>query len=193
MRIAISGTHCCGKSTLIDEFLVAHPGFTHEPEPYVVLQDDYGELFAAEPSADDFYKQLEFNAGRLHRYHSGARVIFERSPADFLAYLLALNDLRRDEDAARLTDMALPAVRHALQFLDLIVFLPLNDVGVDAISDSEDPELRDAVDSRLVEIFNDDALDLFKADRPVILEAGGSTSRRLRLLDRTLVKLAGGP
>jgi uridine kinase len=24
MRIAISGTHCSGKSTLIDEFLIAH-------------------------------------------------------------------------------------------------------------------------------------------------------------------------
>ena len=40
MRVAISGTHCCGKSTLIDEFLSAHPDFAHEPEPYTVLQED---------------------------------------------------------------------------------------------------------------------------------------------------------
>ena len=42
MRVAISGTHACGKSTLIDEFLLVHPEFTHEPEPYTVLDEDYG-------------------------------------------------------------------------------------------------------------------------------------------------------
>src|SRR6185295_8260084 len=101
MRIAISGTHCCGKSTLIDQFLLAHPDFAHEPEPYEALQDDYGETFAAEPCAEDFYRQLEYNAGRLREYGRGDRVIFERSPADYLAYMLALSALHRDRDASR--------------------------------------------------------------------------------------------
>jgi predicted ATPase len=107
MRIAVSGTHCCGKTTLVDEFLLAHQEFAHEPEPYAVLQDDHGEVFAAEPSADDFYHQLEFNVSRLRRYSSGDRVIYERSPADFLAYLLALNELGRDADALQLANSSL--------------------------------------------------------------------------------------
>jgi len=41
MRIAVSGTHGTGKSTLIDEFLGAHPDFVHEPEPYAVMVDDF--------------------------------------------------------------------------------------------------------------------------------------------------------
>jgi hypothetical protein len=68
MRIAISGTHCSGKSTLIDEFLLAHPEFTHEPEAYEALQEDHGETFSAEPNAEDFYRQLEYNVGRLRQY-----------------------------------------------------------------------------------------------------------------------------
>ncbi|MEP7274548.1 MAG: hypothetical protein ABI882_23865, partial [Acidobacteriota bacterium] len=68
MRVAISGTHSCGKSTLVDEFLLVHPDFTHEPEPYTVLEEDYGEVFAAEPSPEDFFRQLEFNIDRLRSY-----------------------------------------------------------------------------------------------------------------------------
>ena len=61
MRIAVSGTHCTGKSTLIDEFLRVHPDFVHEPEPYTVLVEELGEEFSAEPCVEDFQRQLEFN------------------------------------------------------------------------------------------------------------------------------------
>ena len=57
MRVAISGTHCCGKSTLIDAFLSSHDTYSHEPEPYEALQDLYGEDFGAEPGADEFSAQ----------------------------------------------------------------------------------------------------------------------------------------
>ena len=79
MRVAISGTHCCGKSTLIDEFLMVHPEYSHEREPYAVFEEDYGEMLAAEPSAEDFHRQLEFMVERLETYRSGDRVIFIRS------------------------------------------------------------------------------------------------------------------
>ena len=46
MRIAVSGTHCSGKSTLINEFLAAHPEFTYEPEPFVTMVEEYGEEFS---------------------------------------------------------------------------------------------------------------------------------------------------
>ena len=186
MRVAVSGTHCCGKSTLIDEFLLAHPDFTHEPEPYAVLEEDYGEVFAAEPSPDDFYRQLEFNVDRLRRYQPGERVIFERSPVDFLAYLLALNDLRRGESTMRRIERSLGMMMEAIQLLDLIVFVRLNDEDGIVMSDSEDPELRRAVNDRLAGIFNDHDFNLFTSDRPVVLEAMGSTTQRLRMLESAL-------
>lgn len=96
MRIAISGTHCCGKSTLIEAFRLRHRDYVHEPEAYEALQEFYGEGFGDEPTADDFYRQLEYQVDRLRQYGVGDRVIFERSPVDYLAYLLALGDLDRD-------------------------------------------------------------------------------------------------
>jgi predicted ATPase len=92
MRIAISGTHASGKSTLIEAFLATQPGYTFEPEPYTVLEELYGEVFARNPTVDDFERQLEYQMEVLARYSASDRVISERSPADFLAYMLALGD-----------------------------------------------------------------------------------------------------
>jgi hypothetical protein len=187
MRIAVSGTHCCGKSTLIDAFLIAHPDFAHEPEPYIVLQEDYGEIFASEPSADDFYRQLEFQVDRLHCYKPGDLVIYERSPVDFFAYLLALNDLHKDSQTMQLIESSYDIVRDAIQLLDVIVFLPLNDNDDGTvISDSEDPALRIAVNDRLTSIFNNDDFNLFISNRPLIVEAIGSTPQRLQILESFL-------
>src|SRR4029453_1767913 len=90
MRIAVSGTHGVGKSTLIDEFLRKHPEFVHEPEPYTVLVEDLGEEFSDEPRVEDFHRQLEFNIDRLRQHTPGEKVIYERCPIDFLAYIDAL-------------------------------------------------------------------------------------------------------
>src|SRR5215203_6027871 len=117
MRIAVSGTHGVGKSTLIDEFLRERPEFLHEPEPYTVLLEDLGEEFSEEPCVDDFLRQLEFNIERLDQHAAGTNVIYERCPLDFLAYIDALDQ--------RTTETVLGPVTNALHNLELIVYLPL--------------------------------------------------------------------
>ena len=185
MRVAISGTHCCGKSTLIDAFLLGHGDYVHEPEAYEALQEVYGEAFAEEVSAEDLYRQLEYHVGRLQQYCVGDRVIFERSPADYLAYLLALEDLDRDAADSRLTERAIEVARGAIASLDVIVYLPIT--REDRGPDSEDLELRSAMDARLGSILIDDDLDLFTERRPEILPAYGTTARRLRAQDLLFV------
>src|ERR1700741_5357031 len=118
MRVAVSGTHGVGKSTLIDEFLRRHPEFVHEPEPYTVRVEDLGEEFSAEPSVQDFRRQLEFNIERLSQHAPGENVIYERCPVDFLSYIDALD--RKSAEA-----FVEPVVK-AMQHLDLILYLPLN-------------------------------------------------------------------
>jgi hypothetical protein len=184
MRVAVSGTHCCGKSTLIDAFLSGHSDYVHEPEAYEALQDLYDENFAAEPSADEFYRQLEYHVGRLHAYRTGDCVMFERSPADYLAYLLALGDLDRDTADAQLVERSLEVVRGSIALLDAIVLLRANGDG--GVPDSEDPELRRAVDIRLEGILLDDEFGLFTASHPTVIEAHGTTGQRLRTLEMAL-------
>jgi hypothetical protein len=182
MRIAVSGTHCSGKTTLIEEFLRAHPEFGHEPEAYTVMVDDFGEEFSSEPGADDFYRQLEFDVYRLSGRPPDVSVIIERSPIDYLAYLLALKDLKRDK-VDDVVEIALPLVREAIQNLDLIVFLPLDAAHAIELRDDEDPKLRRATDRRLAAIFGDDEYDFFNAGDLAIVEVRGSTAQRLKTLE----------
>ena len=176
MRIAVSGTHCTGKSTLIDEFLKAHPEFAHEPEPYTVMVEDLGEEFAAEPCVEDFYRQLEFNIDRLQQHARGERVIYERCPLDFLAYIDALDP--------KSAEALLDPVSDAMRNLDLIVYLPLTDTALD----SEYPKLQKAVDRRLSAIFRDDKFNILSSCNAAIIEAIGSTAQRLRIIESHLVQ-----
>ena len=175
MRIAVSGSHCVGKSTLIDAFLRAHPDFIHEPEPYDVLVDEFGEDFAAEPCVEDFLRQLEFNLQRLKQYANDAKVIYERCPIDFLAYVECLSQ----------TDIALRTeVTQALHNLDLIVYLPVDN----AIEVDEFPKLRKAVDRRLSEIYREDDLGIMTETNLTVIEAIGPTDKRLRVVESILAK-----
>lgn len=175
MRIAVSGAHCTGKSTLIDEFLRVHPDFVHEPEPYTVLVEELGEEFSAEPCVDDFLRQLEFNIDRLRQHERGERVIYERCPIDLLVYI---------ECVAPQTTSVLNKILETMQRLDLIVYLPI-DKTIDA-GDEEFPKLRKAVDRRLNAIYNEDDLGIISATNLKIVEATGPIERRLRTLESAM-------
>ena len=166
MRIAVAGTHGVGKSTLIEEFLRLHPEFEHEPEPYAVMVEDYGEEFSAEPCVEDFLRQLEFNLERLGQH--GKNVIYERCPLDFIAYIHALESSVSDALMQRISD--------AMQELDMIVYLPLDDT-----SDGEYPKLRRAMDHQLNEILT--------STNVTVVEAAGSTAQRLRAVENALTDI----
>lgn len=170
MRIAVSGTHCVGKSTLIDEFLRVHSDYIHEPEPYTTLVEDLGEEFSAEPCVDDFLRQLEFSITLLAKHARGEKVIYERCPLDFLAYIEAL-------EPDRVHDLLGP-ISTAVKNLDLIVYLPI-ETGLDYDIDAEYPKLRKAVDRRLNAILLDDEFGILST--PVI-QATGSTAQRVRII-----------
>lgn len=175
MRIAVSGSHCTGKSTLIEEFLRTHPDFIHEPEPYTLLVEELGEEFSAEPCVEDFLRQLEFNIGRLQQHKRGTKVIYERSPIDFLAYIESLSRTNTD---------LVTQITEAIQNIDLIVYLPLdNSITVD---EGEFPKLRKAVDRRLSAIYREDEFGIMSAANLRIVETTGSTQNRLRTLEAAM-------
>jgi AAA domain len=175
MRIAVSGTHGVGKSTLIDEFLRRHPEFVHEPEPYTVMVEDFGEEFSAEPCVEDFRRQLEFNIDRLNQHTPGENVIYERCPVDFLAYIHALDPRSAEE--------LIESVSEAMQCLDLIVYVPFDETS----GEDEYPKLRRAVDRRLSSIFRDDEFGIMSSTNANVVEAEGPTDHRLRVLENAIL------
>lgn len=175
MRIAVSGTHGVGKSTLIDEFLQQHPEFVHEPEPYTVLVEDLGEEFSAEPCVEDFRRQLEFNIERLDQHTPDENVIYERCPLDFFAYIYVLNSETAEAFQQRVSE--------AMQHLDLVVYLPLDrDHGSD-----DYPKLQRTVDRRLNSIFREEAFGIMSATNVTVIEAEGTTAQRLRIIETSIL------
>ena len=138
MRIAISGTHFSGKSTLVEALSEVLPHYTTVEEPYYLLAEE-GYEFAELPSLEDFEHTLERSIENLDE--SVQNVIFDRCPADILGYLLT----HADAEAFDLEEW-LPRVKIALRKLDLIVFLPIEKPDRIVLPLSQDAAYRLRVD-----------------------------------------------
>lgn len=168
MRIAISGTHRSGKSTLVGDLADALPEYSTVEEPYWLLVEE-GYEFPEMPSVEDFELQLERSI--LYLGEGDENVLFDRCPADLLGYLLTHSE-------AEAFDLKrwLPQVRKAMGTLDLIVFLPVEDRDRIALPPSEDAELRMRVDEKLREILLENPFG-FDAG---VLEVAGTPRERVR-------------
>ena len=80
MRIAVSGTHITGKSSLVEALGERLPHHAVVAEPYEVLEER-GYEFAHPPSIDDFVIQLKQSLLSLRR--RSPNLIYDRCPLDF--------------------------------------------------------------------------------------------------------------
>ena len=148
MKIAVSGAHRTGKTTLIEELCHVLPAYVAVEEPYYLLEEE-GHEFAEMPSLEDFELQLERSIDCI--LDSENDRIFDRCPADILAYLIT----HHDADGFDLEHW-LPRVRSAMKHLDLIVFVPVEDPDRVIVSDPDEAELRQRVDEELRDIVLED-------------------------------------
>lgn len=167
MRIAVSGTHATGKSTLVAELGTRLPGHRTMPEPYDILENR-GHVFEYPPSVDDFVLQLRQSTTMLRRM--SANTIFDRCPLDFLGYIHASPEaVRFDLERWREPIVA------ALRSLDLLIVLHV-DRDHDPEMFIEDATYRLAVDGLLRDIVDGDAFDLCEGLE--ILTLSGDWDRR---------------
>jgi hypothetical protein len=149
MRIAISGSHATGKTTLLAELARQLPFLETTEEAYHLLVAE-GHGFADPPTADDYELMLRRAAAELGRRHA-VHQLYDRCPADYLAYAAA----SRMRDPALLRDMTATATA-ALRHVNLIVYVPIE--TPDRINDAvlTLPRLRRRVDRILREMLADD-------------------------------------
>ncbi|MEV6061016.1 ATP-binding protein [Nocardia asteroides] len=157
MRIAVSGTHGVGKTTLAEELCARLPGHELVPEPYFLLEEQ-GYEFDHPPSPADYVVQLRYSTRLLPA--AGPAVVFDRSPLDFLAYLSTFGtDLEATIDLA--------AVRSALATLDLLVLVPVTETVERVLPAAEMPGLRAEMDGALADLVYADRFGLV-GELPVI-------------------------
>lgn len=175
VRIAVSGTHRAGKSTLVEDLAEALPGHRVVEEPYHLLEEE-GFEFSDPPAFEDWVEQLRRSIEELEA-DASPDLLLDRCPVDLLAY--ALTD--HDRDAFDL-DAWLPRVRDSMGTLDLVVLVPLERPDRIALGPGEDPELRAAVDRELAELLLEDSLGL----ELEVLSVEGSRKERVARVLRSI-------
>lgn len=183
MRIGVCGTHSVGKSTFVSDFALAHPAYVHEPEPYRALRQFYPIKFGKESTRYDNGIQLYYSLSRTKQYTTpDQRVIFDRSPLDYIAYSLYTAHFHQtDIDDVFVEGMVEP-VREALAFLDLLVFIPISREHPMRLEDDgirpTDHAYRTDVDRIFKRILFERLYDLFPCDLTVV-QVQGSREQRL--------------
>ena len=194
MRIAVSGSHSLGKSTIVNDWMAQHPEFLREEEPYraLGLYGPYEILFRDASTKLHNGIQLFYNISRIHRYGNFADdVIFDRAPVDYLAYSqYTANQGSTDIDDAFVESMV-PAVRESLDHLDILAFVPRSEDWPVAMEDDGirpvDYAYRDEVDAIFKEIYREGRFQVFpEKNSPLLVELGGSRETRLSQLQEAI-------
>ncbi|HYE56591.1 MAG TPA: AAA family ATPase [Chitinophagaceae bacterium] len=165
MRIAASGAHFTGKTTLITDLAEQLPGYDLVEEPYYILEER-GYQFAELPSVEDFERQLLLSLRLIKESHENT--LFDRSPVDFIAYALCMeNTVSFDLNSW------LSRAVEGLAMLDLILFTPID--SRISVPGSENSKLRHDVEEKLNDVLIYDCFGLDLA----VLEVTGSRKERV--------------
>ena len=196
MRIAVSGSHSLGKSTVVNDWVSAYPAYFREEEPYraLSLNGPYQINFREESTKLQNGIQLYYNISRIHRYaESGSKVIFDRAPIDYIAYSqYTANHGKSDIDQEFIESM-IPAIKESLDHLDIIAFIPKSDEWPVEIEEDGirpiDHSYRDEVDTIFKEIYRNNRYDLMPINnRPTIIELHGPAEWRIEQLNNVIIK-----
>jgi len=196
MRIAISGSHSLGKSTVVNDWVARHPHFKREEEPYraLGLNGPYEILFRDASTRLQNGIQLYYNISRVHRYaDSSSDVIFDRSPVDYIAYSQYTADQRSTDIDDAFVESMVPVARESLDHLDILAFVPKSeDWPVEMEEDGIRPvdhAYRNEVDAIFKQIYREGRFGVMppsKGPGPLLIELMGPRQERLGQLQSAI-------
>jgi hypothetical protein len=173
MKIAITGSHRVGKTTLVDLLQEAMPEYVSKAESYYELEES-GEVFSETPALEEYLMLLEHSITQIATAENN--VIFDRCPLDMLAYIQVSEGAEN-----RYIHSLYQRVMDVLQQIDLLVFVPVEKPDLIGCPDSEQPTLRHKVNI----LLNDWITEL---DMNTIVVSGSASDRRNQVLKHLNVK-----
>lgn len=145
MKIAITGAHRVGKTTLAEQLNESLSDHELYPEPYFELEEA-GYTFPEIPTSEDYLTQLEYAIKQIAK--SGDKVIFDRCPLDLLAYMQVADDSLNLQST-------FDKVEQAMAEIDLVVFVPIEESDIIPCAEYELPKLRYLVNDLLCDLISD--------------------------------------
>lgn len=193
MRIAISGTSCVGKSTLIRDFCAVWPNYTNNQYGY---RDKLKESHSKQCDRDTQWMILNDMIDELQRHDATEHVIYDRCPLDNLVYTLWAHDKGQGNIDQEFVSKCIPLVRESLRHLDVIFFVPITRASPVTIIDNgtreTDPKYIEEIDNIFKALIsqyqhNIERTKFFpQEDCPGIIEIFGKPQERIYLIKQYL-------
>ena len=152
MRIAISGTGCQGKSTLIKDFLKEWPVYKTESQTYRELIKKEKLPHSKNATKDGQWKILNHMIDEMQTFKPTDNVIMDRCPIDNLVYSLWCFEKGVGGIDKDYIDKIIPLVCESMRNLDIIFFIPITKAAPKI--DIEDDGMRETDETYIKEIDN---------------------------------------
>jgi len=191
MRIAISGTACQGKSTLVKDFLEQWPSYKTPEKTYRDIIEENNLTHSSKTNKVTQRKILDFMIEEQQKYRTNDNVIFDRCPLDNLVYSMWASEQPDSDIDEDFVNSCIPLVRESYRNLDIIFFVPITKVapiGIveDGVRDT-DQRVIEEVDNIFKAVHRDHEknpkTNLFIVDdKPPIIEVFGTRRERIEII-----------
>jgi predicted ATPase len=192
MRIAISGTSCMGKSTLISDFLKEWPSYSTTKTSYREVLKEKNTPHSDNTTKDTQWAILNFMIDELQKTTPKDKIIFDRCPIDNLVYSIWANGKGVGDIDDEFIKKCLPIVKESLRQIDVIFYIPITKVArtpeiVDDGFRSINKTYRTEIDN-IFQIISMEARDnpespfFSREDRPPMIEIFGEPRERIEMM-----------
>ena len=190
MRIAVTGSACQGKSTLIQDMLKEWPSMTVPESSYRDIIKNNSQSHSKHTDEDTQWKILNHMCETQQQYRKNDNVIFDRCPLDNIVYSMWANFHGNISD--EFIEKCIPIVSESMRFIDIIFFLPITSVAPVNIEEKDD-NTRDVdveyikeIDSLIKTMYKQwqsESSPFFpKNDTPAMIEIFGNRLERIEML-----------
>lgn len=197
MRIAISGSACQGKSTLVKDFIKNWPAYQKSNESYRKVIKEEKLKINKEVNQESQWKILNCLIDDLQKASKETHVIFDRCPLDNLIYSMWSFESGTSDIDKAFIDKCIPLVSESLKLLDIIFFLPITRVAPVKISEKDSRETDKVFIKEIDNIFKmvhqqylkNGGVPFFCADdKPGFIEVFGNPEERIKMIELYLNK-----
>jgi len=189
MRIAISGTACQGKTTLLKDFLEEWPSYTSPKKTYRDIIKDNNLEHSSKTNKKTQWDILNFQIEEQQKYRSSHNVIFDRCPLDNLVYSIWAAEQPGNDIDDEFVKKCIPLVRESFRNLDIIFFTPITKVAPVPVEEDgvRDTNIIEEVDNLFKAIHRDHEHNpkttfFIVDDKPPIIEVFGDRKDRIELI-----------
>lgn len=191
MRIAISGSACQGKTTLINDFIKQWPMYKRSEETYRKIIKKKNAKINKEGTKDSQWEILNAMFNDLQNTTSEDFIIYDRCCLDNIVYSLWHNAKQTSDIDDEFIKKCISIVQQSMHFIDIIFFLPITRVAPVPITPKKhretDPEYIKEIDN-IFKVISHGLSTTGKSpffpdeDRPPIIEIFGSPEERIEMV-----------